>query len=82
MKLDELTFERHPLGFQAIALYPNGFGMSIIPENDGETYEVAVLDHSGKGRYKITYESGLTTDVFRWLERDEVDYLADKVKAL
>lgn len=71
MDLSQLTFYKHPAGFQAVANFSNSYGLSIVPEADGVTYEVAVLKNNA-----ITYESGLTEDVFRFLTVDSVDDIA------
>jgi hypothetical protein len=71
MNLSELTFHKHPAGFQATVRFENSYGLSIIPESDGKHYEVAVLKEGF-----ITYESGLTEDVFRYLSVDSVDSIA------
>jgi len=71
MNLSELTFHKHPAGFQAVAKFLNGYGFSIIPESDGEHYEVAVLFNGA-----ITYDSGLTNDVLRYVTVDSIDDLA------
>ena len=71
MQLSDLTFYKHPAGFQAVCKFPNSYGLSIVPEADGATYEVAVLKNGA-----ITYESGLTDDVFRYLSVDSVDSIA------
>jgi hypothetical protein len=71
MDLSDLTFYKHPAGFQAVANFPNSYGLSIIPESDGKHYEVAVLKDGF-----ITYESGLTEDVFRFVTVDSVDDIA------
>ncbi len=77
MNLSDCTFYRHPAGFQAIAKFENSYGLSIIPESDGATYEVAVLKDGS-----ITYESGLTEDVFRYVTVDSVDDLAAVTRSL
>ena len=77
MRLSDLTFCKHAFGFQAVAEFSNGYGLSIVPERDGSTYEVAVLF---KGA--ITYDSGLTNDVFRYLTVDSVDDIAAVARCL
>jgi len=77
MNLSELNFHKHPAGFQAIAQFENSYGLSIIPESDGEHYEVAVLLNGS-----ITYDSGLTNDVFRYLTVDSVDDIAAVARCL
>jgi len=77
MDLSDFTFYRHPAGFQALASFDNGYGLSILPESDGERYEVAILKDG-----HITYESGLTEDVFRYVTVDAVDNLAAAARCL
>ena len=82
MKIDDFDFVPHRSGFQARKLFDNNYGLSIIPEIDGETYEVAVLQHKNGKRPSICYDSGLTTDVFRYLSADEVRDLISKTQTL
>lgn len=77
MNLSDCTFYRHRAGFQAVASFDNGYGLSILPESDGATYEVAVLKNGS-----ITYESGLTEDVFRYVTVDSVDDIAAVARCL
>lgn len=70
--LQGFEFRKHPAGFQAVAMFDNGFGVSVIPESDGLHYEVAILRHTDKVRSHICYDSGLTDDVFRYLTVDDV----------
>lgn len=77
MNLSDCTFYKHRAGFQVIAKFENAYGLSIIPESDGATYEVAVLKDGS-----ITYESGLTEDVFRYVTVDSVDDIAAVARCL
>jgi hypothetical protein len=77
MNLSELTFYKHPAGFQAISNFPNGFGLSIVPESDGKSYEVAVLRNG-----RLCYDSGLTEDVFRYVTVDSIDDIAAVARSL
>ena len=65
-------FRPHKAGFQAVALFENSFGMSVIPESDGCSYEVAILRHENGNRSHLCYDSGLTDDTFRYLNEDDV----------
>ena len=76
-KLQGFEFRKHPAGFQATASYENGFGVSIIPECDGESYELAV---TRKGN--VCYDSGTTDDVLRFLNVDQVHQIALRVRNL
>jgi hypothetical protein len=80
--LKEFDFYPHEAGFRAIGLFPNNFGVSVIPEADQQHYEVAVLEHNGKGHSGLCYTSGLTYDVFRNLTVDQVHAVVDKVRNL
>jgi hypothetical protein len=72
MQLADFDFRNHPAGFQAVGLFPNNFGISVIPEVDNIHYEVAVLRHKEGRHSHVCYDSGLTDDVFRWLNVDDV----------
>jgi hypothetical protein len=78
----DYDFRQHPAGFQAVKLYPNGFGISVIPESDGVTYEVAVLRHKNGTHSYLCYDSGVTDDVFRRLNVDKVEAVALRVRNL
>ena len=82
MKLDDLTFYKHPAGFQAKALFDNGYGVSIIPESDGVHYELAILEHSQGHKAHLTYETEITDDVIRYATVDAVDTLIDRIRNL
>jgi hypothetical protein len=77
MNLADLTFREHFAGFQAVARFENSYGLSIVPESDGEHYEVAVLRNG-----RLCHDSGLTRDVFRYLTVDSIDDLAAVVRSL
>ena len=74
---DIFEFRPHRQGFQASATFENEFGVSVIPEMDQKHYEVAILR---KG--KVCYDSGLTTDVFRYLTVSDVHNLVRQVQSL
>ena len=77
MNLSDLTFRKHSFGFQAEVSFDNGFGLSILPEADGATYEVAVLLNG-----LLTYDSGITEDVIRHASVDDVDFYAEVTRCL
>jgi len=72
-----LMFSPHPLGTRAHVTFPNNYGLSILPESDGKTYEVAIMFNGN-----VCYDSGLTNDVFRYIGVDSVNDLAVVVGAL
>jgi hypothetical protein len=72
MQLDDFDFRPHRSGFQAVGLFDNGFGVSVIPESDKVHYEVAILSHDNGNRSHVCYTSGLTEDVLRYLTVDSV----------
>jgi hypothetical protein len=82
MKLADLRLFPHPAGFQHRELFDNNYGISVIPESDGETYEVAVLRHSQGRHAHLTYESGVTDDVERYCTVDQVDELIEQIRNL
>jgi hypothetical protein len=82
MKLDDLQLFPHPAGFQHKELFDNGYGVSIIPELDGEHYEVAVLEHSKGHKAHLTYDTVITDDVIRYCDVNAVDTLIDRIRNL
>lgn len=74
---DEFTFRPHRQGFQAIANFDNGYGVSVLPELDQISYEVAVLRDG-----KICYHPEITPDVLRYLTVDEVHKTVFRVRNL
>ena len=73
----DFEFRPHRLGFQARATFENEFGVSVIPEADQLSYEVAILR---KG--KLCYDSGLNTDVFRFQTVSNVHDIVRQVRSL
>ena len=82
MQLADFDFRPHPSGFQAVGLFDNGFGCSVIPEPDCIHYEVAILEHKNGNHSHICYTSGLTSDVFRYLTVDDVHTVIAKARNL
>ena len=78
LELNDLTFRTHSVfGWQAIAEFENGFGISILPESDNITYEVAILKNG-----QLTYDTNITNDVLRYQSRDEVHHIALRARNL
>jgi hypothetical protein len=73
----DFEFRPHFQGFQAVAKFDNGFGVSVIPEVDQLNYEVAVLRDG-----KLCYDSGLNTDVFRFQTVSNVHDIVRQVRSL
>jgi len=82
MQLADFDFRKHPAGFQAVGLFENGFGCSVIPEPDNVHYEVAILRHKSGKHSHVCYDSGLTDDVFRWLNVDDVHAVIARTRNL
>ena len=82
MKLDDLKLFPHPTGFQHRELFDNGYGISVIPELDGETYEVAVLKHSEGRKAHLCYTTEVTNDVIRFCTVNAVDTLIERIRNL
>ncbi len=72
MQLADFDFRPHKAGFQAVGLFDNGFGCSVIPEADNIHYEVAILEHKNGNHSHLCYTSGITNDVLRYLTVDSV----------
>ncbi len=82
MQLADFDFRPHRAGFQAVGLFENGFGVSVIPESDNIHYEVAILRHREGKHSHVDYNSGLTSDVFRWCDVDAVNEIIFKARNL
>jgi hypothetical protein len=82
VKLSDLRLFPHRNGFQHKELFENGYGISVIPENDGVTYEVAVLEHSQGRHAHLTYDTQITNDVVRYCDVDRVDELIEQIRNL
>ena len=74
---NDFEFRPHFQGFQAVAKFDNGFGVSVIPEVDQKHYEVAVLRDG-----KLCYDSGLTEDTERFLTVSDVHNFVHRVRSL
>lgn len=84
MKFEDLEWHEHPRfrgAEQAIALFPNGYSLSILYGGSfyctNDTYEVAVM-HDGK----LCYDTELTDDVLGYQTKDEVNELLKQCEAL
>jgi hypothetical protein len=80
--LKEFDFRSHPAGFQAVAHFENGWGVSILPEANMVSYEVAILRHDNGNFSHVSYESGITEDVLRYLTRDQVHDVVSQARNL
>ncbi|MCW8960168.1 MAG: hypothetical protein OQK29_01310 [Ignavibacteriaceae bacterium] len=84
MKINELEFKDHPAGIggkRATHHFKNGWGVSVIFGGPfytkNNTYEIAVLKDD-----EISYDSGLTDDVFGYLSEDEANQVLNDVQSL
>ena len=82
MTLEDLNLYPHPCGFQHREYFPNGYGISLIPEADGEHYELAVVEHVDGAKAHLTYSTPVTQDVLRYCTREAIWELRDRVKNL
>ena len=82
MNLADLKAIPHQRGFQHRELFDNGYGVSVIPELDGETYELAVLEHKDGKRQHLCYTTEVTTDVIRYATVDAIDSLILRIRNL
>lgn len=82
MKLEDLNVHPHFRGFRHEALFDNGYGVSVIPEEDGEHYELAVLTHEKKRKAHLTYDTVITDDVIRYATVNAVDALIERIRNL
>ena len=82
MKLTEMQKVPHFRGFAYRELFDNGYGISVIPEEDGASYEVAVLEHTDGKRARLTYETPITNDVIRFCYANMVDSFSEEIRSL
>jgi len=82
VKLSELNVRPHFRGFRHEALFENGYGVSVIPEEDGEHYELAVLEHANGHKAHLTYDTVITQDVIRYCTVNAIDSLIERVQQL
>jgi hypothetical protein len=82
MRLANLKVIPHPRGFMHRELFDNGYGISVIPEEDGEHYEVAVLEHSKGHKAHLTYDTVITDDVLRYCTVNAVNTLIERIRNL
>jgi hypothetical protein len=82
MRLADLKVIPHPRGFMHRERFDNGYGISVIPEKDGEHYEVAVLEHSKGHKAHLTYDTVITDDVLRYCTVNAVDTLIERIRNL
>jgi hypothetical protein len=82
MKLADLKLFKHPSGFQHRELFDNSYGISVIPESDGVTYEVAVLRHTKGKKQHLCYSTEVTNDVIRYCTVNAVDTLIERIRSL
>jgi hypothetical protein len=82
MNLSDLNVRPHFRGFMHQQLFDNGYGISVIPEEDGEHYEVAVLEHSKGHKAHLTYDTVITNDVIRYATVNAVDTLIERIRNL
>ena len=82
MNLADLKVYPHFRGFRHQELFDNGYGISVVPEMDGEHYEVAVLEHSQGLKAHLTYDTVITDDVIRYCTVNAVDTLIERIRNL
>ena len=82
MKLADASIRPHFRGFIHQQLFDNGWGVSIITEEDGETYELAILAHEKGKKAHLSYDSIITNDVIRYATVNAVDTLIERVRNL
>ena len=80
MTLEDLNLRKHPFGFQHYELFPNGYGISVVPERDGEHYELAVIEHTEGHKAHLCYTTEITEDVLRYCTREAIWSLRDRIK--
>jgi hypothetical protein len=87
--------EQHFLGFQAKKFFPNGYGVSIVPEVGNFANLKSVVNgrsdtlgneeyevavlHKENGYWQLCYNSPITNDVIRHLSLEEVLKIVEQV---
>ena len=89
MQFSDLDFQPHEDwndGVQAIHLFENGYGVSVIrtPFSYGGPnglYEVAVI-RGNSDNWQITYDTPITGDVLGWQTPQDIDDVLNRVQSL
>jgi hypothetical protein len=63
-------------------LFENGYGVSVILEADGETYEIAVLLHTNGKYVRLTYDTPVTNDVIRYASKSQTEEVIERIRNL
>ena len=63
-------------------LFENGYGVSLLRESDGETYEIAVLSHKDRKYVLLCYTTAVTKDVIRYATGAEATEVIEWVRQL
>jgi len=63
-------------------LFENGYGVSLLREIDGKTYEIAVLSHKNRKYVRLVYDTGITRDVIRYATDAEATAVIERVRQL
>ncbi len=82
MTLEDLNLFPHYNGFQHREYFPNGYGLSVIPEPDGEHYELAVVEHADGAKAHLCYTTEITQDVIRYCTREAIWELRNRIQNL
>lgn len=84
----DLEFKPHGTGsgVQAVELFPNGYGVSVVNfrgsyTNGPDEWELAVLKGT-KDRWSLTYKTPITDDVIGYLKKAGVTRIMKKVQTL
>jgi len=84
--LNDIEPVSHQLGWQRRKLFPNGWGVSVIPEHGHpDLCEIAVIAHEGGKNAMISGDSGLfgpEEPVARRLTFDEAEHFVNIIEKL
>jgi len=91
MNFTDLKFAPHPVmgenhGIQALAFFPNGYGVSVVrfPGSYGYgegLYEVAVLQGTSSD-YRLCYDTPVTNDVMGHCDEQDINNIMEEVSFL
>ena len=72
---------------QLVLKFDNGYGVSIVPHDvsygqEDDLFELGVVTFDDDGKFSLTYNTPITSDVLGYLTLDDVKQRAAEVMAL
>lgn len=69
-------------GYQIIYKFANGYGASVVQHEYSYGLELAVLKYRDDGKWDLTYETPITSDVLGHLTPEELKTNLDEIRKL